>query len=202
MHGMKLYRTLKFLMGWLIRLIFNLKITGAKGLPRDGAYILCANHISNIDPILIAAAHKRPVRYMGKAELFEVPVLRRLLRWLGAFPVKRGESDQEAIKKSFSILEDGGVMGMFPEGTRSKDGELLKLKSGAAMIAYKMKVPVLTVAIYTKKGRVHPFKRTAIRFGELTTIEELGLAEGTTTEIRAATRLIADKIAALREELI
>ena len=199
---MKFYKTAKFLFGWLLRLIFNLKSVGVRGLPGDGAYILCSNHISNADPVLIAVVHKRPVRYMGKAELFNIPMLKSLLRLLGAFPVKRGESDQEAIRKSFSILENGDVMGMFPEGTRSKDGEMLKLKSGAAMIAYKMKVPVLPIAIYTKKGRVRPFKRTAIKFGELMTIEELGLLEGTTSELRAATRLIAERIAALREELI
>ena len=109
--------------------------------------ILAANHASNIDPPLMASLIERPVSYMAKIELFENPIFGAAIRRCHAFPVKRGASDRGAIKAAVTVLKEGHMLGLFPEGTRSKTGELQKAEAGIALIASMTGAPIVPVAI-------------------------------------------------------
>lgn len=133
----------------LLKIIFfvlGLKVEGAKNLPARGAVILAANHLSYADPILVAVAVKRPVHFMAKAELFNNKLLGALLNLVYAFPVRRGNADRHAIRHALQLMEEGKVLGIFPEGTRRKPGQAVHAQAGAAMIALRSDAVVLPVA--------------------------------------------------------
>ncbi|MEL7604286.1 MAG: lysophospholipid acyltransferase family protein, partial [Bacillota bacterium] len=140
----------------LVHLIFPCRFFGRANIP-EGPVIVCANHSSFIDPVLIAFAFgcRRRLYFMAKAELFRVPVLGALLRVLGAFPVVRGETDIGAIRTAIRHLKNGHQIMMFPEGTRVSEPELAAAKSGAIRIATKLGVPVLPIYISTRKKAFH-----------------------------------------------
>lgn len=128
--------------------------------------VVC-NHVSYWDPILVGCAMKRQVHFMAKAELFSYPVLGPLVRALGSFPIKRGQSDRNALRTAIHLLQDGKVLGVFPEGTRSKTGELMMFKPGITMLAYKVECPILPVGVVNSRrilsGWFHPVE---VRIGE------------------------------------
>ena len=106
-----------------IRVMYHVEIVGRENVPRDRGYILAANHRTNMDPIFVAAGVRAPIRYMAKVELFQKGKLFSwLLHRLGAFPVERGKGDTGAVEWAEQVVRSGAVLGMFPEGTRSKDG--------------------------------------------------------------------------------
>ncbi|MDD5093343.1 MAG: lysophospholipid acyltransferase family protein [Dehalococcoidia bacterium] len=122
------------------------RVIGKENVPATGPFIVVANHLSMVDPPLLSASIPRPITFMAKEELFR--------SWggiivsaFGAFPVQRGAADREALRKALKVLEDGGVLGMFPEGTRSTDQRLGKATVGAAFIAVHSGAPILPVAI-------------------------------------------------------
>lgn len=128
------------------------KVINPENMPSNGPVIMVSNHASNWDPVMAACSVDRYVCYMSKAELFEIPVLGKILPWLGVFPIKRGKSDIAALRMSLDLLSQGRVLGMFPEGTRSKTDEMLKFKTGIAMLAYKAKCPIVPVAIINSRN--------------------------------------------------
>ena len=136
--------------GWyllypIFKLLFFFKVNGRENIPENGGFILCSNHLSNFDPVLLALSQKRQIFYMAKAELFKNKFFGALIRKLGAFPVERGAGDGKAIEMAESIIKDEKMLGIFIEGTRSKTGEFLRPKSGAAIIAHQMKATVIPV---------------------------------------------------------
>ena len=140
-----------------VPLIFQIHIEGNGHIPKEGAVVLAANHKSLWDPIFVVMASRRPVHFMAKEELFKIPVLGRLLPYLKAFPVRRGDNDRTAIRQALSVLREGSVLGIFVEGTRNKDeegGTLLPLKPGAAMLASKANAHIVPVAIQRMKRRI------------------------------------------------
>ncbi len=202
---MNLYQFLVTTIGPLFRGLYRVKVYGTEHIPAEGPVVLCCNHRSNIDPVTLGAAVgkrkkvKRQVFYMAKKELFENKRLKWLITRLGAFPVSRGESDSSAIETAYAILRRGDILGIFPEGTRSKDENLLRFKSGAALISQKTGSPVLPAAIiFEEKMRV--FRRTTVRFGEVMTPQELGLDSGSASALRKASRMMMDRVQALLEE--
>lgn len=140
-----LYNTARAVLRFLF-LVMGLKIEGYKNIPRSGAFIVAPNHLSYLDPLLVAVAFDRPVHFMAKAELFNYKILAKLLTMVYAFPVKRGNADRQAIRHALHLLEDGQVLGIFPEGTRKKPGQVEHTQGGAAMIALRSGAPVLPVA--------------------------------------------------------
>lgn len=142
-----LYRFLQIVFRLLFYTVFRTRVYGRENIPKDGAVILAANHASNIDPPLMASLIERPVSYMAKIELFENPIFGAAIRRCHAFPVKRGASDRGAIKAAVTVLKEGHMLGLFPEGTRSKTGELQKAEAGIALIASMTGAPIVPVAI-------------------------------------------------------
>lgn len=157
----KMYALLSALVRGFFAVFFPFKAAGGENVPQSGAVILCANHQSLSDPIMMAVSQKRKIRFMAKKELFGVPLLGGLIKWLGGFPVDRGAGDLAAVRLSLSILKEGNVMGIFPQGTRTwKGGKAFQ--SGAAMIALKSGAAVVPVYI---DGRARLFRRVNLTFG-------------------------------------
>ena len=142
-----LYRFSQIVFRLLFYTVFRTRVYGRENIPKEGAVILAANHASNIDPPLMASLIERPVSYMAKIELFENPIFGAAIRRCHAFPVKRGASDRGAIKAAVTVLKEGHMLGLFPEGTRSKTGELQKAEAGIALIASMTGAPIVPVAI-------------------------------------------------------
>ncbi|WNS82070.1 lysophospholipid acyltransferase family protein [Domibacillus sp. DTU_2020_1001157_1_SI_ALB_TIR_016] len=126
---------------------YRIHIKGHEHFPKEGGVLLCANHIDNLDPPIVGITSKRPVRFMGKEELFKKKWMGKLMKELNVFPVKRGMSDREAIRTGLKILKEGQVLGLFPEGTRSKNGELGKGLAGAGFFALRTDAAVVPCAI-------------------------------------------------------
>ncbi len=130
-----------------IRIFNNWEIEGQENLPTTGPVVVVANHVSLWDPPVLACSIKRPVRFMAKEELFNIPVLGKIIKLLNAFPVKRGKIDRNALRMAAKCLENGEVLGLFPEGTRSKTGKLLPLQPGSALFALRAGSPLVPVGL-------------------------------------------------------
>lgn len=197
----RLYHFARHGLKWFFCTLMPFRARNSAYMPQSGGVILCSNHLSNTDPIRIAFSQKRQINYMAKAELFRFRPVGAVLRALGAFPVERGKGDKNAINSAYEILRRGDVLGIFIEGTRSKDGNLLPPKSGAVLIAHNCNVPILPCCITAKNGGLPKlFRRCVISYGELIRPEELNIQNGTPSELRAASKLVMSRIAALREE--
>jgi len=133
---------------WLILKIFwKIEVIGIENIPKEGGLILASNHVSYLDPIVLAITMERKICFITKKEAFNNIFGSVLLKNLNAFPVDRRKVDIRSLKKSLSILHEKKVLGIFPEGTRSSNGELQELKLGAIKIAMKAGVPILPVGI-------------------------------------------------------
>ncbi len=164
------FRTVRGLAIPYMKLLYALSIEGAERIPDEGPVIIAPNHKSFWDAFFVAAATKRPIRFMGKSELFEGRAGAMLIR-LGAFPVRRGSSDAEALETARQILLDGGVLALFPEGTRVRDPQLLgEPHKGAARLALETGATVVPCAITgTEKLFAGPLPRPGrvrVSFGE------------------------------------
>ena len=144
---MMFYAFMRIFLRCFFKLLFKVKIIGVENVPKDGALILAANHISNWDPPFLATFLDIEVNYMAKEELFKNPIFSAIIKKLYAFPVKRGTADKNAIKHAVKVLKDNKCLGLFPEGTRSKTGELGKAEAGVGLITAMTKAPVLPAAI-------------------------------------------------------
>jgi len=170
---------------------FRWQVVGAEHIPKEGPVILCANHISLLDPPLLGSGIERQVYFMAKEELFRIPVLSFLIRKFGAFPVKRGASDRASIRTALSLLEDGKIFGIFPEGTRSKTGELGPGLPGVALFALKSQAAVIPVAIL---GPYRLFKPIKIVYGQPIDMSELRAKKSGSDTLKEATDLIMSHI--------
>lgn len=160
---MNLYPFGKALCNGILYPIYQFEVIGKENFPTDGGVLLCSNHISNLDPPTVGIAAPRQVHFMAKEELFSAPVLGKILPHINAFPVKRGMSDREALRKGLSILKEGKVLGLFPEGTRSETGEIGKGLAGAGFFALRSKAQIVPCAVI---GPYKPFKRLKVVFGK------------------------------------
>jgi len=142
-----LYRFCMFVFRLIWRLFFRWSHSGVEHIPTSGAALICANHRTWADPVTVGLACPRQVHFMAKSELFRFPLLNWLLPMVGAFPVRRGEPDRTALRRGFQLLADGKLLGMFPEGTRSRDGSLRRAEPGAALLAVKSGAVLVPAAI-------------------------------------------------------
>lgn len=206
----KAYRRWHRALAKFILWLFRVRVCFPEREPgEDVSYLLCSNHISALDPVLIAAAvTKRQPHFMAKKELFRIPVLRSIISAFGAYPVDRA-GDVGAIKTSITLLEQGNCVGMFPQGTRCA-GKLPrdtaeKVKNGAGLLCDKTHTTVWPVCLKTKKNRLRIFRRVDVIFGEAVPYEKLALSEhgqsgGHQTEYARISHLIFDRICELYEQ--
>jgi 1-acyl-sn-glycerol-3-phosphate acyltransferase len=159
--------------------------------------ILCANHISLWDPPLLGCGIERQVCFMAKEELFRIPVVSFLITKFGAFPVKRGSGDRAAIRSTLKLLEEGKIFGIFPEGTRSKTGEIGTGMTGVGMFALKSQAQVIPVAII---GPYRLFRPVKIVYGKPIDLTDMREAKSSSDTIKGTTDLIMAEIKKLHDE--
>lgn len=198
---MVLYAIGQFLLRLFYYPVFRMRVRGRENLPRGGPVLLCSNHAAKRDPVILGVAQRRQVFYMAKEELFQNRFLGGLLRRLGAFPVLRGSGGTDALQEAYDLLDGNAVVGVFIEGTRSKTGELGRPKTGAALLAYRTKAPVVPVSITGEGGKPpRAFQRTIVSFGRPIPAAELDIPDDSSMQLRKASRKIMGEIAALRTE--
>jgi 1-acyl-sn-glycerol-3-phosphate acyltransferase len=176
------------IIGGFCRLFFGLRVEGVERIPRSGAFIVVANHCSNLDPPMLgwATGHQvgRIVHFMAKIEMRGWPVIGWLATQSGVYFVRRGEGDRAAQRFSLEALADGRPIAVFPEGTRSRDGRMRDFKDGAAYLALRSGAPVLPVGISGSQGmfpgrsRLPHRTRVTIRIGE-----PISLSDGTSGRV-------------------
>jgi 1-acyl-sn-glycerol-3-phosphate acyltransferase len=198
---------------WIARAIVRIRFeSDLATLPKDGSLIMAANHASSADPVLIGAFLNqilgRPLNWLGKRELVEFPLTGWAFRMAGIHPVDRDAADLEAFRTAMRILQAGHVLAVFPEGTRSHDGALQRVREGVGMLALRSGAKVLPVGVIDSdvlwpRGKLLPRfgKRVTVRYGIPFDVAEELAARGLPTRGReatdAATRLIMTRIAVL-----
>ena len=196
-----LYKMFKWLVVRpILYLFYQERIYGAENVPLTGHLIVVSNHASDFDPLIVGSCMGRPVAFMAKEELFEIPVLSQAIQAFGAYPVKRGAGDRAAIRAAIASIEKGWATGIFLQGTRTLDGRVTEPKLGAAMIAAKTQAPFLPISIWgtetiLPKGAKFPklLQPVTVRIGQLIPAPET--SDRTTLE--AYTQKCADAINAL-----
>ena len=196
------YKVCKVIVLPIFKLIFRYKTIRECELPKDGSYIIACNHLSYTDPVFVGLTHKRRAFFMAKSELFRNPLFGALIRVLGAFPVTRGANDGKAIATGEDLINNGKVMTIFLEGGRSKTGELLRPRSGCAVVARQTKAPVVPMCITVVGKSKSVFAKRVIHIGKPLSYEELGFSndeEPSPREFRTASKIIMNEITKFRE---
>ena len=170
------------------RVLYPMRLVGGANVPRSGPYIVVSNHVNWKDPPVIEFMLGIPIRFMAKVEAFRMFFLGGLLRGIGCFPVRRGESDRRAIVTCLQVLRAGNVLGYFPEGTRSRSGMLARAHPGIAFLAAKSAVPILPVGVVGTPDAKLFRSHIEARVGPSFTVRDLGLDE------RADEQAVADAI--------
>ena len=191
-----LYRIARALVKLFLRIFNSWEIEGKENMPEDGPVVLVSNHISNWDPLYLACSVDRVVHFMAKEEIFRFPLFAKVLLGLQCFPVKRGKVDRNAMRIAAAYLENNEVLGMYPEGTRSKTSEMLPFQPGAAMFALRSNAVIVPVAIIgtrtsfpaTLRGKVR------VRIGKPLSYPELKDTKISNEDLLRVTEDIAESI--------
>ena len=149
--------------------LFRIRVHGVEKIPENEKYIVCANHKSLLDPVFIALALNRQVHFIAKKELFEVPILKNILKFLKAIPAQRDGKDLSVLRDSIKLIKSGKILGIFPEGTRVKEIKRENIKDGAGYIALKSKTDILTIEIISS---YKPFFKTDLYIKNIVKIED------------------------------
>ncbi|KKB37954.1 lysophospholipid acyltransferase family protein [Bacillus thermotolerans] len=188
------YQFAKSVVKSILTPLYRIEVRGLEHFPKEGGVLLCSNHIDNLDPPVVGITAPRPVSFMAKEELFKVPIFGKMVGNLNAFPVKRGMSDRDAIRKGLKLLKEGHVLGLFPEGTRSKTGEIGKGLAGAGFFALRTDAQVVPCAIV---GPYKVFRKLKVVYGSPIDMEELRSRKASAEEV---TEVIMSHIRRLKEE--
>ncbi len=158
------YNTIKWMMWCVCRLFFGIRVAEGHKIPTSGGALVCGNHQSHLDPVLFGVSTRRPMNYLAKKELFRYPPMSWLIRFLDAIPIDRDGFSAGAIKEVMKRLKRGEMVLMFPEGTRTPDGELKEIKPGFLTIARRTKVALIPCGV-TGSFEAWPRKRKLPRPG-------------------------------------
>jgi 1-acyl-sn-glycerol-3-phosphate acyltransferase len=198
--GVIWYQFIKYLIGTLALVIFGWRATGQRNMPRSGGVLLVSNHLSYLDVFFLGVPLRRPLNFVARSTLF-VPVLAFLMRSVGAFPIQREGMGASGMKETLRRLRAGGIVTLFPEGTRSVDGQLAPLKSGIAVLVARAGVPVVpaglagTFEIWPRSRKVPVPNAIRIHYGLPIFPEDMS---GMETE--AITALIRQRLDHCRQE--
>lgn len=175
----RFYAFLYALLAKLIRAIFRIRIIGAENEPTDSGFILVSNHTSGLDPVLVCASMKQQICFMGKKELFKIPIVGGFLKSLGGYPIDRRGADVGAIKTTVNMLKEGKCTGIFPQGTRypGVHPRGTEVKNGVSLIAARSGADVLPVCIKTKAHKAKFFRKTYIIIGKPIKNQDLNFEE-------------------------
>lgn len=201
-----LWRSLQVIARIGTTLWFDLKAHGESNVPADGGVLLVANHQSYLDPVLVAVRLDRPVSFLAKSELFENKFFGWLIRSLHAFPVRQGRGDVRAIKETVERLQEGHVLNVYPEGSRTEDGELGDVQAGIALIVRKAGVPIIPVAIigafnaWPKSRKLPRAGRARVIYGKPLDVSGLKSAE-VVKLIERTLRSLLDQLYAMHPEV-
>jgi len=141
------YATLLLISRALFIALFRIRVYGREHIPAGGA-LLASNHQSYLDPVAIGLGLHREVSFMARDDLFDRPLFGSLIRSLNAFPVRKKSADRNAIREAVRRISEGGLVLVFPEGTRNDSGNLMQLQGGLAVVAKKARCPIVPVAVH------------------------------------------------------
>lgn len=190
------YGIVKIIFTFILKIFFRMEVEGRENIPETGPLVMASNHLSVLDPPVIGTASTRKPYFMAKEEIF-VPIFGDICKFLGAFPIKRGNGDMAAIRYSLSILKNGEVLAVFPEGTRSKTGKLGTAEPGTMLLAAKGKAAIIPTCLsgtdIFRCGKIWP--KVKVSFGK-----PIPFPESTDKEtLKKVTDELMEKIAILQE---
>ena len=192
----RFYRFMCGVLGPWYAVVYPARVDGIENIPAEGGFILCSNHVSARDPFYLAVrCRTRLFHFMAKAELFKNKLVAAFMRGLESFPVERGSSDLNAVRTALKLVNDGHGLGLFPQGTRSRDNTPTPMLTGASMIALRAGAPVIPVYI---GGPYRPFRKIQVSFGAPIDFSDLGRRVDRDT-LEKATQRIADSIWSLKK---
>ena len=197
----RFYRFIRGFFGGFFKLVYRVKIVGRENEVTDKPYIVCANHTSLMDVVMLVISFKGQINFMAKKEIFKVPILRSFVKAMGGFPIDRKGSDVAAIKKTISMLNEGNNIGIFPQGTRCpfENPRDTVVKDGIGMIASRAGVGFMPVYIKTKREKLSIFRRTKIIIGEYISPEELTCDKTGREKYAHISNYVFDKVCTLGE---
>lgn len=200
--GPQFYKVAKTVSRGFMKIFYPYEVKNGNSIPDGQPCIVCSNHLSVMDPVFINVTQTQLLHFMAKKELFNNKLFGALITKLGAFPVSRGNDGGKAIGRAEELLGEGGCIGIFIEGTRSKTGKLGRGHIGALVIAKAANVPIVPCCITGKKTFIKAFTKTKITYGDPMTPEELGILNEDSKALRAGAAKVMEKIAEMREEHI
>ena len=201
-QGGRFFRAIYAVLSGAVGAIFRIRVINAENEPVDGGFVVCANHTSALDPILVCYAFRRhQICFMAKKELFGIPILSGLIKALGAFPVDRSGSDVGAIKNAVRLTREGQCLGIFPQGHRYPhvDPRGTTTKNGAALIATRAEADIVPVYIWSKGNKPRAFRKTYVIIGEHIPFESLGYDREAAGEYARITDSVFDRVCSLGE---
>jgi len=173
-YGDFAWRTSRLYLSPLTTIATRARAYGLERIPATGSCVLAINHLHWIDVAIVGALSPRNINYVAKGEVQRVPLVGRFLLWHGVIPVRRGESDRDAVRAMRAYAASGRVIGLFVEGTRQRTGRPGKAQPGAAMVAIQESVPVLPVAVYgTQSWRIGNFAPCSLAVGQPVRFEDM-----------------------------
>lgn len=194
-----MYWIIRFVVSIHVFLKYRIKVYGYENVNNEGGAIVCSNHISAYDPVILGIALKRKIHFMGKKELFENKFLKVILTFMGVFPVDREKTDVKSYKTAINYLKNNEMLGIFAQGTRLKEIDAKNAKAGAMLFALKGKAPIIPVAIIST---YKPFSKVVLKFGEPILLDEYFGKKVSTEKLNELTEELMGKISKLAEEPI
>jgi len=193
-----IFKFVQLILRSFMNILYDIEIVGVENVPKEGAVIVCSNHLSNFDPILLGAFLPRHIHFMAKDELFRIPVVGQLIKLLGAFPVNREAVEITSIKHALQTLKEGKALGIFAQGGR----ESTKLKedegkAGVAMFAVRGKAPVLPIGV---QGSFRVFTKLVVNIGNSMYFEDQEGKKMKSAELAVLTKQVMAEIKRLSDE--